>query len=393
MGLEGGYVSKTGLWSLQYSCRRLAREARGLDRAKGESSESPVGEIAQGLDSVAQLLDRAMQAIEDEPDPAADPAGDPAGDNIAATGSDGSALVPDLRPPRESTPTPEHELALIAQPFFVSAPDLMAFLCSLRKSGVLLIDTAQERFTIELAMGEILHAHGDAAPGKEQLGNVLVELGTLTEELLQQLLSDRSGTRLASRILELGLAGRGDLMLALETQVRRSFERLFVSEVREFVFWEGPCVWGDQSMRLNATRLLLDGARAADEHRRDAGATATATTTKPGKTGGSDKSVEDVAVRAEGAFASAVFAALSEQDEAVTVAAEPRLGASGGGDGCAADDRSRPPAADSCVDQERRAGDCEASPAQLGEDSSKPGADSTGTLSSSGDRVAGGKNR
>lgn len=263
-------MSKTKLWSLQFSCRRLAREARGLAALDGKGG-AKAAEIEQHLDAAARLLTETMDAF---------------GEITEATGSavldlaqlalgDGSwtrgAPQVDTRLPHESAPSADHTLAMHVKSGFLATPDLLAFLCSLRKSGVLFVETADERFTIELVDGDIAHAHSDGAPDAERLGNVLVEHGVLTHAVLDRLLGESSRLRLGARVLERQLAGRDDLRTALETQIRRLFQRLFTARAHNFVFWEGPCVWGDLSMRLNATMLLLDGARAADEEQRGAG--------------------------------------------------------------------------------------------------------------------------
>ena len=40
---------------------------------------------------------------------------------------------------------------------------------------------------------------------------------------------------------------------------------MFSAAAREFLFWGGPCLLAEQSLRLNANMLLLDSARACDE--------------------------------------------------------------------------------------------------------------------------------
>ncbi|MGE3171299.1 MAG: DUF4388 domain-containing protein [Planctomycetota bacterium] len=268
-------MSKTKLWSLQFTCRRLAREARSLGRAL-DPSGAAARELEQHLASAAQLISASMEQLG-----AAPPTGRAGGtldvaqlafgDNAWANQSP----LCDYKAPEESPPSPDHHRALRCSGAFLATPDLVTFLCSMKKSGVLLVDTLDERFTVELEGGDIVHAHSDGAPEGERLGDVLVELGTMAQGDLDALLAEgirgRFGGRLGARILERGLATAEELQTALETQIRRLFQRLFQAAPKDFVFWEGPCVWGEDRMRLNATKLLLDGARAFDESSRGLG--------------------------------------------------------------------------------------------------------------------------
>ncbi len=273
-------MSKTKLWSLQFSCRRLAREARSLSRSLDQNG-STARAIEQHLATAAQLIAASMEQLGQAPPKSSgggvlDMAQLAFGDNAWANQSP----LTDYRAPHESPPSPQHALAMRAGAQFLATPDLITFLCSMKKTGVLLIDTVDERFTVELESGDIVHAHSDGAPEGERLGDVLVENGVLQQSDLEAMLAEgirgRFGGRLGARLLDRKLATPDDLLGALETQIRRLFQRLFPASATDFVFWEGPCVWGEQSMRLNATMLLLDGARAIDESSRAAIAAAAA---------------------------------------------------------------------------------------------------------------------
>lgn len=260
-------MSKTKLWSLQFSCRRLARETRSLGRTLDQNG-GIARDIEQHLVHAAQLIQTTMEQLGSRPPQNVDLAQLAFGDNVWASNSP----LADYRSQQESPPSPQHRQGLRVNGKFVATPDLVTFLCSLKKSGVLLVDTADERFTIELQEGDIVHAHSDGAPDGERLGDVLVEQGILQQADLDALLGEglrsRLGDRLGTRILQRQLATEKQLLAALETQIRRLFARLFTTAAAELTFWEGPPVWGEQHMRLNATMLLLDGARAIDESQR-----------------------------------------------------------------------------------------------------------------------------
>src|SRR4030095_15417908 len=133
-------------------------------------------------------------------------------------------------------PSKIHHLVLHAQGGLVPTPDYVAFLSQAQRSGILQEFAEKEGFWIEIAERGIVHAHRDCTRGVEE----------------QRMTRD-------------------DLLRALETQIRRLFHRLFSSMPREFLFWAGPCLLAEQSLRLNANLLRLDSARAADEALRDLG--------------------------------------------------------------------------------------------------------------------------
>jgi len=260
-------VSKTKLWSLQFSCRRLAREARTLGRSLDQNG-AVAREVEQHLAKAAQMIQATMGQL--GPVPPTDQDLSPFAFGSSAW-SHKSPLA-EFKAPQDSSPGPHHKLALRGSATLVALPDLLTFLCSIKKTGVLLVDAIDERFAVELREGDIVHAHSDCAPAGERLGDVLVEQGVITQVDLDALLAGRSKTRgedrLGTRLIERGYGSTEQLLAALEVQIRRLFHRLFTTVATELVFWEGPCVWGEDGMRLNATKLLLDGARAMDESSR-----------------------------------------------------------------------------------------------------------------------------
>src|SRR5262245_32521045 len=264
---RGPSVSKTKLWSLQFSCRRLAREARTLGRSLDENG-SVAREVEEHLAKAAQMIQATIEQLGPAPrDQDLSP--------FAFGNSAWSHKSPlaEFKAPQDSSPGPDHKLALRGSATLVALPDLLTFLCSIKKTGVLLVDAIDERFAVELREGDIVHAHSDCAPAGERLGDVLVEQGVITQVDLDALLAGRKKRgedRLGARLIERGYASTEQLLAALELQIRRLFHRLFTTVATELVFWEGPCVWGEDGMRLNATKLLLDGARAMDESSRHA---------------------------------------------------------------------------------------------------------------------------
>jgi hypothetical protein len=174
-------------------------------------------------------------------------------------------------PEQDGAPSAAHVLLLRAKPGLVSTPDFVAFLCQSHRSGILQVITDAEVFSIEVEDGDIVHAHSNGAPPGERLGDILVEQGVLTDADVERLLDGEQRSRFGNRVVEEQLVTHDELVAALEAQIRRLFYRLFAVEPRELLFWGGPCLLAEQSLRLNVNVLLLDCARAADEAARDHG--------------------------------------------------------------------------------------------------------------------------
>ena len=270
-------MSKSKLWSLQFSCRRLAREVRGQGRNLDRTGHT-AREIEQHLIRAAELIAASSTEQGGPANPRRGGGGGVLGLAQMAFGENAwgsTAELTDYKAPEDSPPSKDHKLAMRGMAQFLAVTDLITFLCSMQKTGVVLIDCIDERFTVELDQGFIVHAHSDGAPDGERLGDVLVEEGIVGQEELDALLAEgmrgRLGGRLGARLLERQMATHEELQSALEIQIRRLFQRLFTAAASDYVFWEGPCVWGEESMRLNATMLLLDGARAIDESNHEEG--------------------------------------------------------------------------------------------------------------------------
>lgn len=252
----------TGLWSLQVSSRQIARVARRLRHARIDEAEL-LARVERHLDAVAALLELRLQ--NDSPI-RHDPRGivaltqrmlrhHPAGARVALT---------------EAGPTPpshEHTLLLHARLGPMATTDLIGFLCAGEHTGILQVLTEQEDFTIEIEGGCVVHAFGDAAPPGERLGDILVEHGVLSVSALEELLAQQDDDERLGALVQRHGVGHTELLRALETQIERLFCRLFRSSPREFLFWQGPCLGAEDSMHLNANRLLLEAACAFDTGR------------------------------------------------------------------------------------------------------------------------------
>jgi len=168
-------------------------------------------------------------------------------------------------------PTPE-PMAFENAPLTGSAdvfpiPDLIDWLGVLGKTGVLIVQGEVERFTVEFQRGRVVHACSDQAPQGGRLGDILMELGFLSAEELDEFLRRaRASGEVLGTALERGeKLTRPQLEAALATQVQRLFARLFGARRSIFAFSQGVLGAGDARVSLNPRQLLMESARLADE--------------------------------------------------------------------------------------------------------------------------------
>ena len=151
----------------------------------------------------------------------------------------------------------------------IPLPNLISFLQSQGKSGVLKVVTSDEVFTIEIECGELVHASSDNSPPQCRLGEVLVRQGFISERRLERFFEKYKGQKgqLGEALLREELVSSERLSEALQLQVQQLFHRLFDTENSYFYFVEGTAENRDLSIRMNVTKLLMESARIQDEVR------------------------------------------------------------------------------------------------------------------------------
>lgn len=168
----------------------------------------------------------------------------------------------------EPAPKPLGQPEFMGNTDTLSVPELVGFFQLQEKTGVLTIDARQEQFKLEYMRGELIHASSSSSPPGERLGEILVQLGHVSEEELTALLQGKSRAERLGDALR-----RGDqiteqaLIEALEVQVQRIFHRLFDVGGCRFTFREGLEGEPKARVRYNITRLLLETARHHDEQK------------------------------------------------------------------------------------------------------------------------------
>ena len=153
----------------------------------------------------------------------------------------------------------------------VTVPEILGFVASIRKSGVLRINSNSEAFLIHLRDGLVVYAQGDNPPKGQLLGEILVAQGATTQEKINQVVDRDPVTNdvLGRTMLKGGIVTKEALCIALTFQVQCLFHRLFRAEGAVFQFDEGARPVDADDIRLNVTSLLLESARSSDEGERD----------------------------------------------------------------------------------------------------------------------------
>jgi hypothetical protein len=214
------------------------------------------GPVKKQLDLAANHLGAAIREIQGtgaDPAEGADGAAEPVQKAPLLDGRDG--LMDGLRGTTRS----------------ITLSEILGFIATLRKSGVLRVSTGAESFVVQLADGHVVFAQSDAPPPGQRLGEILSARGTVASEVCDRLAEDRTLPEglIGQRLVGEGLLSQEDLKHALSYQIQCIFHRLFHARGALFQFDEGVSVISPDDVRLNVTSLLLESARSSDEHARD----------------------------------------------------------------------------------------------------------------------------
>ena len=120
---------------------------------------------------------------------------------------------------------------------------------------------------IELRDGGLVRATSDRTPVELRLGELLVQLGSLESEEIEELVRDakQAGMSLGGYLIRSGRVREDEIEAALLVQVQGLFHRLMSTENAVYRFREGVDLGDAQALDLNVTTLLLEGARRHDE--------------------------------------------------------------------------------------------------------------------------------
>lgn len=153
----------------------------------------------------------------------------------------------------------------------VPIQDLLCFLATGKKSGVLRVEAEAERYLLQLQEGAVVYATGDSPPAGQALSDLLAAQGVRSAELLRRLPErDIPGTWHDPNLVGTSWISRDSLASAIQRQTRFSFFRLCSARHTRFRFYEGAQIQNVVPVRQNAMELLLEYSRVLDEHRRRA---------------------------------------------------------------------------------------------------------------------------
>jgi hypothetical protein len=252
------------LMALELSCRRLAQRAKLLAQAGVIMDYDRLAKIdrmvVQALDGIDQEISRTTAPKKEKKSLTAS-----ALLKLLRGGEENGGEAAEASRSLDTPPSPEHALALRGVGDLWPPPDLLGFLSSQRKTGLLEVATASEVFAVEFDAGDIVHARVSPPMPEQRLGDVLVANGAIDRVLLERLRRAKPKEKLGDLLLKGGHVTQDQLLGALKSQIQILFNRLFVARAVRFSFWTGPPMLAEGSMRMNAMALILEGARTFDE--------------------------------------------------------------------------------------------------------------------------------
>ncbi|MBK7876933.1 MAG: DUF4388 domain-containing protein [Planctomycetes bacterium] len=253
------------IWALANACQRLADLAVALSKDRRQVDTGR-------LQEVGRLVLRATEHLEREPGAPMVASGVTSGKKkrggllgLVLGGADDGEDVSAAATSEPTAPSPNHTLSLRGHEQLIPTPDLVNFLSSQKKTGLLEVVTPAEQFTLEFDNGDIVHAQSNRTPEGQRLGDILVSRNVIERSVLEQFLRTAGSGRLGETLVAQKWITQEQFLEALRLQIHWLFQRLFEQAATRFCFWSGPPLNADSNVRLNATALLLDGARAFDE--------------------------------------------------------------------------------------------------------------------------------
>jgi hypothetical protein len=150
----------------------------------------------------------------------------------------------------------------------VPIQDLLCFLATTKKSGVLRVEAASEHFLLQLDQGAVVYATGDAPPAGQGLKDLLAARGEATPGLPGSLPErTAAGTWFDRNLVGTSWVARDALAGAIQQQTRLSFFRLCAAGDTRFRFYEGAEIENVVPIKHSAMELLLEYSRVQDEQR------------------------------------------------------------------------------------------------------------------------------
>lgn len=151
-------------------------------------------------------------------------------------------------------------------------PEVMHMVALARLTGLLKMRATTAEVSIYFRDGEVAFATGDTRGEGEQLGQLLVRMGRITQAELSDALdrAETSGGRLGTALVEAGHAEPGSITSALSKQTERSvYKAMGWSEGRfEFGMCDMPAFVEEFPLGLRIEGLILEGMRRTEQMKR-----------------------------------------------------------------------------------------------------------------------------
>src|SRR3989304_344146 len=150
-----------------------------------------------------------------------------------------------------------------------SPPDIFQLIGIQRKTGILTLKSEGDVVTVSFVEGSVVSADSYRKRLDDQLGNVLVKAGHITEAQLQEALKIQKNTlqRLGRVLVEHQFIRLEELKQALQLQVTQIIYRLFRWKDGEYHFSQEEKVDYDREnfIPISAENILMEGVRMVDE--------------------------------------------------------------------------------------------------------------------------------
>jgi hypothetical protein len=142
--------------------------------------------------------------------------------------------------------------------------DALGFLESQGKTGCLQIQLADEVITFGIFEGKIVHTSTDKARRGERLGEILIENGDVTFDLMIAFMDAHhgKGSLLGMALVDGKIVTQEALTAALIEQLQRRFDRVFAEEECSFAFFQSP-VTATTGLRFGIGEFLVETGHAS----------------------------------------------------------------------------------------------------------------------------------
>src|SRR5262245_28570413 len=223
---------KIELQALDLACQSLAQRAKLLARAGAVKSPSRLRKVERMVASAIEHLEEEITTSAESERPKT------AGLLLRMLRGKEAPEDEPSAPPRslDEPPSHEHSLSLRGEGKSIPAPDLLGFLSSQRKTGLLEVSTPEEIFSIEFHEGDIVHAQVSRTLPEQRLGDLLVAQGTIDRLTLETVRDEWPSERLGVVLLRENYVTTEALLKALQTQIQLLFNRLFTAPITRFSF-------------------------------------------------------------------------------------------------------------------------------------------------------------